>query len=100
LYDDAAGANIVNTYSLALSGPGVEVTPVCPAQLTNTACNGGNIPGVTRFIYSANITLPHTSTGWRFRFNGIMGNQNQAGRSNNITNIQFVNNASLMNLEA
>ena len=93
----------LSTFSLALQGAGVEVTPVCPASLSNTACNGGTLPGVKRFIYSATISLPspNYSASWLFRFDGNMGASSQAGRSNNIGNIVFgAGGASITVLEA
>lgn len=78
---------LFQTVSLNLSGPGVEVTPVCPSQINNTTCNGGTIPGVTKYTYTHNVTLNTTSASWLFRFTGNMGTAAAAGRSNNITNI-------------
>ena len=97
--------NAVQSVNLSINAPatGVEVTPVCNAYQNATSCTNASstIPGVKRFIYTANVTLSGISTDWRFRFEGQMGGQGgQAGRSNTIGNIQFVNNASLMTLEA
>lgn len=78
-------------------GPGEEVSPVCPDEIHNTNCKGGTLPGVTRFIYSDTITLPHLSKDWRFVFQGAMGNSSQAGRSHSITNVV---GSSVMYLEA
>src|SRR5580692_5063579 len=51
------GATLFTTFYLQPGSPqGVEVTPVCAAQANNTACNGGTIPGVRKFIYSGNVT--------------------------------------------
>ena len=73
--------------NLTLSGPGVEVTPVCPAEVNNTTCNGGAIPGVMKFTYTSQITLSGPSANWLFRFIGDFGNNSLAGRSNSMTNI-------------
>lgn len=66
-----------------------EVSPVCPNELANTACNNPAhpLPGVKRFIYSNTITLPHASANWRFIFAGSLGGAGGAGRSSQITNI-------------
>jgi len=76
--------------NLTIQSPsaGVEVTPVCPAQLSNTACvsTSTTIPGVKKFTYSGNITLNDTSSNWLFEFTGNLVTSN-AGRSNMITNI-------------
>ncbi len=95
------GNNLWQAISLSLTGPGVNVTPVCPQQAANTQCDNINstIPGVTRFIYSGNISLPFASADWKFRFEGQLNNH-LAGRSNSITNILIGTNGSLMTLEA
>ncbi len=68
---------------------GVEVTPVCAAQANNTFCSTprGTLPGVTKFVYSANTTLTAAPANWKFTFAGNLGNNNLAGRSASITNV-------------
>lgn len=76
--------------TLFLTGPGVEVTPVCPEDANNTACwnTASSIPGVKRYIYSNTVTLSGASAGWLFRFTGnMMVDNTLAGRSTSITNI-------------
>lgn len=107
LYGDCAGAafpslqgatptilvynnsSLYQTMTLTQSGPGVEVTPVCPSQVNSTTCTNplNTVPGVKRYIYTGNITLNTTSTNWRFDFDGTTGPANAAGRSSTITNI-------------
>jgi len=41
VYDNGTLFQLLN---LGLSGPPIEVTPVCPSQINNTTCNGGTIP--------------------------------------------------------
>lgn len=74
-----------------------EVSPVCPDEINNTNCKGGQLPGVTKFVYADTIILPYPSATWRFIFSGVMGNTSFAGRSNSITNIV---NSTAMYLEA
>lgn len=64
---------------------GIEVTPVCPAWLSNTNCVniGGTVPGVAKFVYTKDIILGDTSSNWKFVFNG-------SGRSTTITNLSSV----------
>ena len=85
------GNTLYTTFNLAVQAPssGVEVTPVCPAQAGNTTCvsTAGTIPGIKKFVYSANVTLSGASSVWRFMFKGTMGATSSAGRSNSITNI-------------
>ncbi len=91
---------LIKTKTLSLVGSGgTEVTPVCPSQINNTTCNGGTIPGVKKFTYSALDTLTDTCSNWRFRFNGTMGGGVSAGRSSTISNINAPG-SSVMNLEA
>ncbi len=82
------GATLYTTFTLSPGSPqGVEVTPVCAAQASNTACNGGTIPGVRKFVYSGNVTLNASSANWRFHYDGANGAAASAGRANSITNI-------------
>ncbi|MBL7765409.1 MAG: gliding motility-associated C-terminal domain-containing protein [Chitinophagaceae bacterium] len=87
-------------YLYPINGTGDEVTPVCPAEINNTTCKGGSIPGVARYIYTGIVTLNGTSANWRFVFDGDMGQGNGAGRSNAITNINQPGNATMIGLEA
>jgi hypothetical protein len=97
------GTTLTQTVSLTAQAPtaGVEVTPVCPSQLSNTNCvnPAGTVPGVKRFTYSRNVTLGSTSANWKFQFTGTMGGGSSAGRSNSITNI-VIGAGSTMMLEA
>lgn len=95
-------SSLYTTLTLISQSPtnGVEVTPVCPSQINNTNCNSttGTIPGVKKFTFKRTVTLNTTSSNWRFRFTGDMGNTS-AGRSTTITNITGSGSA-VMNLEA
>lgn len=99
------GNSAVTFLYLNLTGiPGLEVTPVCPAEINNTKCNGGSLPGVAQFIFKGNVTLSGPSNDWRFLFDGILDQSNPpnsyAGRSNAITNIAQGQNTTIMALEA
>ncbi|MEL6651056.1 MAG: hypothetical protein AAFQ87_09675, partial [Bacteroidota bacterium] len=45
-----------------------EITPICPAQQANSACNGGPIPGVEEYIFTGTVTLPQQCTDWTFYY--------------------------------
>jgi gliding motility-associated-like protein len=81
----------IDTFTLALiPGSGVEVSPVCLAQLSNTACAtpAGTLTGVRQFKYTGTKNLGSTSANWKFLFWGELNIlNNYTGRSNNITNI-------------
>ena len=86
------GGTLVSSNNLTLQAPvaGIEVTPVCPADLDSTTCTSLShpIPGIKKFVYTDNITVTGLSAVWRFLFQGNMGaSVASAGRSNSITNI-------------
>jgi gliding motility-associated-like protein len=84
------GPTSVTMLTLAIQAPnaGTEITPVCPAALSLTQCTNNTfaIPGIKKFVYSTNYTLPSTSSNWRFIFNSAYG-ASSAGRAAAITNI-------------
>src|ERR1039458_5354914 len=84
------GGTLFTSVNLAIQPPtaGVEVTPVCPAELDSTTFTNlaYTIPGVKKFVYTGNVPLSGPSAVWRFLFQGAMG-ASSAGRSNSITNI-------------
>ncbi|HXS38396.1 MAG TPA: hypothetical protein VN721_16965, partial [Flavipsychrobacter sp.] len=85
IYD---GSSLVQSVNLAFdTNSGTEVSPVCAAELKNTSCNGGALPGVKQFFFTDTITLPHTSANWDFVFAGSLSSTTNAGRSSNISNI-------------
>ena len=96
------GNSFLSSLSLTVQPPsnGIEVSPVCPAQAGNTTCTNisSTLPGIKKFIYSGNVTLPSTSTVWRFLFNGNMGGTSSAGRSNSITNVNIPGGGSTIQL--
>jgi gliding motility-associated-like protein len=68
---------------------GVEVTPVCPAELDNTTCKTptGTVPGVKKFVYSKEFTLSGPAPDWKFIYLGETDGTTIAGRSNSLTNV-------------
>jgi len=80
----------IDSINLTIVPPtaGVEITPVCPADLLLTQCTdlSYTIPGIKKFVYSGNYTVSGPSTAWRFLFTGEMGGS-FAGRALSITNI-------------
>ncbi|MFN8316285.1 MAG: hypothetical protein U0T32_07555 [Chitinophagales bacterium] len=51
----SCGQNINITMPLISSQ---EVSPLCAAQLPNSTCNGGSLPGIQQYVYEATYTLP------------------------------------------
>lgn len=81
---------------------GKEITPVCPADSGNTKCSSPSniIPGIAEYKYRKIITLNQASPNWRFAFAGNIINSAGAGRSNQISNIVFTTNGSIVYIEA
>lgn len=71
---------------------GTEVSPVCPAQINNTTCHGGTLPGVTKFVYSATVSISQQDPDWSFVFAGDFQNRSTAGRAAAITNVNNAGN--------
>jgi gliding motility-associated-like protein len=84
------GNSYISTINLSIQPPsgGVEITPVCPADISNTQCTNPSftIPGIKKFVYAANYTVSGPSPVWRFLFTGQLGGS-IAGRAVSITNI-------------
>ena len=59
-----------------------EASPLCPAELPNSSCNGGSLQGVEVYQYSGTITLPAACTDWVLSYR--TGNRNNV--VTNITN--------------
>ena len=97
------GTTSVTSINLTIQPPsaGVEITPVCPADINNTQCTNTafSIPGIKKFVYEANYTLPYLSANWRFIFTGQLGASGSAGRAAALTNLPTVP-ATTMQLEA
>lgn len=63
-----------------VSGP-TDISPICPASLPNSSCNGGVLYAVRRVVYSGQITLPGACNDWTFSYN-------ECCRNGAITNLQ------------
>ncbi|MCS6818797.1 MAG: hypothetical protein NZ522_02525, partial [Chitinophagales bacterium] len=79
-------ANVSATMT-QLPGSGVEVSPLCPSQISQSGCNftgSGNAPypGVQVYRYEAIMDLPLTCRNWLFRTTDCCRN----GSINNIPN--------------
>jgi hypothetical protein len=62
-------------------GTGNEVTPLCPSDIGNSACNGGSLPGVQQYVYSALYSLSCQAADWTF---GV--SENSRNPSDNLQN--------------
>ncbi|HVD96847.1 MAG TPA: gliding motility-associated C-terminal domain-containing protein [Cytophagaceae bacterium] len=76
----SASCNINSSIFLSLSSPAIEVSSVCPAQINNTTCHGGAIPGVQKYTYKGTYTLPGNCPDWVFSYS-------ECCRNNLITNL-------------
>jgi len=91
------GNSFIRTLSLHLEQPGIEISPVCPSMLHRTTCNSpsGTLPGIKQYIYVDTTELPYPSANWQFVFTGNLPPTQFAGRSQNITNVQFAGNTKM-----
>ena len=73
IYD---GSTYIMTDTLSLPSPacGTEITPMCTGSISTCTSTTALIRGITKFVYSGNVTLPYTSTVWRFVYSGNNGN--------------------------
>jgi len=53
-----------------------EVSPICEDEINSSSCNGGNLPGTEKFIYSKKFELPMQCEDWLIEIN--LGTRNQA----------------------
>ena len=85
------GGTYFTTVTCTVNPPstGVEITPVCPADSNASQCwiSTSTIPGIKKFVYTATVTLSHTSHVWRFVYTGSNGAGSTSGRAASITNI-------------
>jgi len=54
----------VSAYKVPSSGE--EITTPCPSA--STACTGGSLVGITKWVYKALVTLPAACHDWRFSY--------------------------------
>ncbi len=84
--------------NLSLTGTQVsstEATPICPAQINQTSCNGGPIQGVEVYVYQGTITLPADCNDWIVSYSDCCRNS----AITNSTGASFYVEALLNNLD-
>lgn len=78
---NSTSCGLTQSFTLPRVGPGgTEVSPLCPAELPNSTCSGGTLPGVEEHVYRDTITMPAQCSDWVISYE--LGNRNAA-----ITNI-------------
>lgn len=93
-YSSSCGTFTVTLAKLAPTA-GVEVTPVCPGQATY--CSGGNLYGLRKFVYQAQVTLPPCSD-WVFSY--TLGTRNFSNTISNPEGTDMTIQAHLNNVVA
>ncbi len=86
IYRDCAGINVDPYYDLNITGPcaqpstfrvymdsSQELSQLCAEELPNSTCNGGTMPGIQEYVYSAEITLPPCDS-WTISYTNIYRN--------------------------
>lgn len=64
---DLCGFNTpASSFVVALLPVGsTDISPLCPAEVGNSACNGGIIPGLEQMVYEGTVTLPANCQDWK-----------------------------------
>ncbi len=72
--------------SLAITGPAIQVSPLCVSSIPNSTCNGGILYGVQKVSYQDTINLPTECNDWKFSYF-------ECCRNNAITNLDMPGNS-------
>jgi len=62
----AASCGLSSSITLNQVGAGIEVSPLCPAMIAQSSCNGGSLPGVQQFVYQGSVVLPFACNDYVF----------------------------------
>ena len=109
IYDAVTGApEATLNLPMDTANSGIDVTPVCPAEINNTRCKNplAVLPGIKKYVYCDSVNLSHASADWRFVFTGMLyfdpstSFTTSAGRTFSINNIVFGTNPQVMYLVA
>ncbi len=85
VYRDCAGINVDPSVTLQLQSPcgntslvvstpgGTEISQLCGAELPNSTCNGGSLPGIQQYIYTGTVTLAPCDS-WTISYTNIYRN--------------------------
>lgn len=57
----SCGINSSTTLPLVSSQ---NASQICAAQINNTSCDGGSLPGIEQYVYSGTFTLPQQCSDW------------------------------------
>jgi hypothetical protein len=88
----SASCGLSQTLSLAqTASTGLEVSPLCPAQISQSTCNGGTLPGVQQYTYQGVVTLGQQCDDWEIYTSGT----GMCCRNNAITNLSNPSSADL-----
>lgn len=70
----SASCNINRSIIVRLEGSPQEVSPLCPAQINSSTCNGGTLPGVQQNIYKGTTQLPDDCSDYVFSWEACCRN--------------------------
>lgn len=80
------------------TGPAIDISPLCPADKPNSTCNGGTLPGVEQYTYTATYTLPQNCTDWVIQWENCCRNGAITNSTINTLTTETVIQATLDNL--
>ncbi len=93
LYRDCAGIPVSLTETIQVTSPcgnqtvtvttpgGTEISQLCDAELPNSTCNGGTLPGIEQYIYTGTVTLQPCNS-WTFSWTNCCRNAAVANLQN------------------
>jgi len=80
--------------TVILQNPGgTEVSQICPAQISNSSCNGGSLPGMQKYVYKGQIVLGTNCSDYLFQYR--IANRNTSVNVTNSNSAQFYIDATL-----
>ena len=72
-FDNTCGladpANLTLALTAILPGSTAEVSQLCPSSLLTSTCNGGTLPGIEQYVYTALVTFPAPCDSWSMTYN-------------------------------
>lgn len=68
------GTALNNVLATQTANSGREVSQLCPAQLPQSTCSGGTLPGVQVYTYVATVTLPSQCADWTVSYSDCCRN--------------------------
>lgn len=63
-FSSSCGSSFSQSLVLQNGSTGTEVSQLCAASISNSTCNGGSLPGMQQYIYTAIVVLAPPCNDW------------------------------------